>query len=69
MSDFRMSDFRMSDCRMSGVELLWKWVSAASGEVLDQAGHKSPTEAPQLAIRTWAIQDGDRERKRGFGED
>ena len=27
--------------------MLWKWVSAAFGEALDQAGHKSPTQAPQ----------------------
>ena len=40
----------MSGCRVVGwsdVGLLWKWVSAASGEALDQAGHKSPTQAPQ----------------------
>ena len=27
--------------------LLWKWVFAAYGEVLDQAGHKSPKQAPR----------------------
>ena len=50
LSDCRLSDYRMSDCRIVGlsdvglpvVGLLWKWVSAALGEVLDQAGHKSP---------------------------
>ena len=39
-----LSDCRivgLSDCRV--VELFWKWVSAAFGRVLDQAGHKSPT--------------------------
>ena len=29
------------------VGLFWKWVSAVFGEVLDQAEHKSPTQAPQ----------------------
>ena len=49
--------FRVSLCRvvrvgcrivgLSDVGLLWKWVSAAFGKVLDQAGHKSPTQVPQ----------------------
>ena len=38
----------MSDCRIVG--LLWKWVSAAFGKVLDQAGHKSPT-TPRVRYR------------------
>ena len=33
----------MSDVGLSDVGLLWKWVSAAFGNVLDQAGHKSST--------------------------
>ena len=37
----------LSDVGLSDVGLLWKWVSAAFGNVLDQAGHKSPTQAPQ----------------------
>ena len=37
----------MSDVGLSDVGLLWKWVSAAFGKVLDQAGHKSPTQVPQ----------------------
>ena len=46
---FRVSLCRVG-CRIVGcriVGLLWKWVSAAFGKVLDQAGHKSPTQAPQ----------------------
>ena len=36
----------MSDVGLSDVGLLWKWVSAAFGNVLDQAGHnKSPTQS------------------------
>ena len=37
----------LSDVGLSDVGLLWKWVSAAFGNVLDQAGHKSPTQVPQ----------------------
>ena len=37
----------MSDVGLSDVGLLWKWVSAAFGNVLDQAGYKSPTQVPQ----------------------
>ena len=33
----------MSDVGLPDVGLHWKWVSAAFGEVLDQAVHKSPT--------------------------
>ena len=36
----------LSDVGLSDVGLLWKWVSAAFGNVLDQAGHnKSPTQS------------------------
>ena len=37
----------LSDVGLPDVGLFWKWVSAAFGKVLDQAGHKSPTQAPQ----------------------
>ena len=39
-----LSDCRIVGCRIVG--LLWKWVSAAFGNVLDQAGHKTPTPSP-----------------------
>ena len=36
----------LSGVGLSDVGLLWKWVSAAFGNVLDQAGHnKSPTQS------------------------
>ena len=37
----RIVGCRIVGCRIVG--LLWKWVSAAFGNVLDQAGHKSST--------------------------
>ena len=41
----RIVGCRVVGCRIVG--LLWKWVSAAFRNVLDQAGHKSPTQVPQ----------------------
>ena len=45
LPDVGLSDAGLSGCRVGG--LIWKRVSAAPGEELDQAGHKSPTQAPQ----------------------
>ena len=55
LSDVRLpnvglSDVGLSDCRMSGCRMLdcfKKWVSVALWEILDQAGHKSPTQGPR----------------------
>ena len=55
----------MSDVGFSDVGLLWKWVSAALGNVLDQAGHKSPTQVPQPPRALKKIYTGRVKRKHG----
>ena len=42
-----LSDVGLADVGLADVGLFRKWVSAAFREVLDQAGHKSPTQAPR----------------------
>ena len=57
-----LTNVELSDVRFPVVRLLWKLVSAALGEVLDQAGHKSPT-APAPAPKK--IYTGRVKRKHG----
>ena len=46
-SDAGLSGVGLSGCRVSDYRVAWKWVSESFGKVLDQAGHKSPRQAPQ----------------------